>query len=331
VRRARRRVSTSAARCRLSVSPDRPARPLRHDLEPEVSYEASRIDVTASACTTGANSSQTEPGGIANCPQAGRWAISVWSGEDGTDTGQALGACGEGAVAAAYFIDPDTQVWRRWFVGRPDISNLSTLDRGQGIVRLGTGMSASSAAHGELKEAAAEGMLGCPQPGKWAISVWPGATGTPTGEAVAGVRMFLLPPQELERLGPPFPSVNPIERFLEAAGAPTAWPATRELPTREATEHEETATSSATESSATFICRAPASGHVSFERLFPSGGFGGSPFPPRFHPGFTPIFESEGLAISPSLCGELVPSKQVTRVRFPSPAPAPTRCNSART
>ena len=28
---------------------------------------------------------------------------------------------------------------------------------------------------------------------------------------------------------------------------------------------------------------------------------------------------------------ELLPSKQVTRVRFPSPAPPPTRCNNVRT
>ena len=60
------------------------------------------------------------------------------------------------------------------------------------------------------------------------------------------------------------------------------------------------------------ILEAPA---FSLERLFPSGGFGEGSL-------FTPIFESEGLAISRSLCGELVPSKQVTRVRFPSPAPA---------
>jgi hypothetical protein len=43
------------------------------------------------------------------------------------------------------------------------------------------------------------------------------------------------------------------------------------------------------------------------------------------HLDFTPIFESEGLTIRLLLTGDLLPSKQVTRVRFPSPAPAPTR------
>jgi hypothetical protein len=58
------------------------------------------------------------------------------------------------------------------------------------------------------------------------------------------------------------------------------------------------------------------------EQLFRSGDSEESPFPPRFHPGFTPIFESEGLAIGSAPGSEVVPSKQVTRVRFPSPAPA---------
>jgi len=72
-----------------------------------------------------------------NCPKAGKWAISVWDGPDGTDTGQALAACGAGAVAAAYHIDPHTQVWSRWFAGWPAISNLATLDSGQAVITLG--------------------------------------------------------------------------------------------------------------------------------------------------------------------------------------------------
>ena len=47
--------------------------------------------------------------------------------------------------------------------------------------------------------------------------------------------------------------------------------------------------------------------------------------PPCVHLGF----ESAGLTIRPVLRGDLLPSKQVTRVRFPSRAPAPTRrCNA---
>ena len=54
-----------------------------------------------------------------------------------------------------------------------------------------------------------------------------------------------------------------------------------------------------------------------------------TPISPRSGPGFTPVFESAGLTIRPVLRGDLLPSKQVTRVRFPSPAPAPTRRHNA--
>jgi len=30
--------------------------------------------------------SQAQQGAMQNCPQAGKWAISVWSGDDGTET-----------------------------------------------------------------------------------------------------------------------------------------------------------------------------------------------------------------------------------------------------
>jgi len=72
-----------------------------------------------------------------NCPLAGKWAISVWDGSDGTDTGQALATCGAEAVAAAYYIEPDTQAWLRYFVGRAEVSNLLTLTNTQGVVVLG--------------------------------------------------------------------------------------------------------------------------------------------------------------------------------------------------
>jgi uncharacterized protein YkwD len=79
----------------------------------------------------------TAQGTLHNCPEAGKWAISVWDGADGVDIGQALATCGGGAVAAAYYIDPGAQVWSRWFADWPAISNLVTLDSGQGIIALG--------------------------------------------------------------------------------------------------------------------------------------------------------------------------------------------------
>jgi len=71
-----------------------------------------------------------------NCPRASKWAISVWSGDDGTDAGQALATCGEGAVNVAYYIDPETQGWLRWFAGQPELSNLDTLNDMQGVIAL---------------------------------------------------------------------------------------------------------------------------------------------------------------------------------------------------
>ena len=72
-----------------------------------------------------------------NCPQAGKWAISVWEGANSTDISQALSSCGEGAMEAAYSLDPETQVWSRWFANEPEISNLSSLDDVQGLMALG--------------------------------------------------------------------------------------------------------------------------------------------------------------------------------------------------
>jgi hypothetical protein len=77
------------------------------------------------------------PGRMVGCPTAGKWSLAVWAGADGADIGQALATCGAGAVAAAYYIDPHTQVWLRWVAGWPAISNLATVDSGQGVIALG--------------------------------------------------------------------------------------------------------------------------------------------------------------------------------------------------
>jgi hypothetical protein len=94
------------------------------------------LSLLALSWVTGAGSSEADNDTMYNCPQAGKWAVSVWSGQDGTDTGQALGACGA-PVDVAYYIDPDTQTWLRYFVGRTEISNLLTLNDEQGIVARG--------------------------------------------------------------------------------------------------------------------------------------------------------------------------------------------------
>jgi len=86
------------------------------------------------AWAIGAGSSEAQQDAMHNCPQPGKWAISVWSGQDGTDTGDALATCGAGAADVAYYIDPDTQQWLRYFAGRAEISNLLALNDKQGII-----------------------------------------------------------------------------------------------------------------------------------------------------------------------------------------------------
>ena len=142
----------------------------------------------ATLWANGSSPSEAQQGAMHNCPQPGKWAISVWSGDDSTDTAEALTTCGEGQVAAAYYVDPEKQSWLRYFVGRAEISNLTTLDEMQGVLAFG----GATAAAGEVTSAGsvrapqgAQQMHDCPQPGKWAISVWGGDDGTNTPQALA--------------------------------------------------------------------------------------------------------------------------------------------------
>jgi serine protease len=123
---------------------------------------------------------------MVNCPQAGKWSIAVWGGPSDTDAQTALDTCADTSVVAAYHLDPDTQGWLRWFAGRPEISNLSTLDELQGVLALGSGASATAATGVESVTAAqADEMVNCPQSGKWSIAVWSGDDSTDAGQALA--------------------------------------------------------------------------------------------------------------------------------------------------
>jgi hypothetical protein len=90
----------------------------------------------------GADASEAEQDAMYNCPQTGTWAIAVWNGPDGTDTGVSFATCGERPVAGAYYINPDTQMWERWFAGHPEVSTLEALNNMQGVVALGGGVGA---------------------------------------------------------------------------------------------------------------------------------------------------------------------------------------------
>lgn len=89
------------------------------------------------ASMLGPGVSQADDATMHNCPQPSRWAIAVWDGDDGTDAGEAFATCGEGVVMAAYDLDPQTQAWSSWFVDRPEISTLSTLNNMQAVIALG--------------------------------------------------------------------------------------------------------------------------------------------------------------------------------------------------
>jgi len=95
------------------------------------------LGLLALASMLGPGVSQADDATMHNCPQPSRWAVAVWGGDDGTDADQAFATCGEGAVVAAYDLDPQTQGWSRWFAGRPGVSTLQTLNNMQGIIALG--------------------------------------------------------------------------------------------------------------------------------------------------------------------------------------------------
>ena len=94
--------------------------------------------LVAFAWTDGGGPSRAQENVLQGCPQPGKWAIAVWGGADGVDPGEALASCNEPSVAAAYWIDPQSQVWTRWFAGRPEISDLAPLQHGQGLLAVGS-------------------------------------------------------------------------------------------------------------------------------------------------------------------------------------------------
>jgi hypothetical protein len=134
----------------------------------------------------GIDSSQAQGGTMHNCPQPGKWAISVWEGEE-TETAEALDTCGAGAVDAAYYIHPFTQTWQAFFKGQPSISDLDTLENLQAVVTVGS-PTASSTPTAEPTPTAGPSpgrMVGCPMAGKRALSVWNGPDGINAEDAFA--------------------------------------------------------------------------------------------------------------------------------------------------
>lgn len=83
-------------------------------------------------------SSEPQSGAMHNCAPAGKWSITVWDGDSGTGSGDALATCGPDAVDAAYSLDPQTQTWAHWFAARPELNNMPDLNHLDGLMALGS-------------------------------------------------------------------------------------------------------------------------------------------------------------------------------------------------
>jgi len=143
------------------------------------------VPVTPQPSPTASSTPTPGPEGqLQGCPLANRWSIAVWSGPDNVLIGDALATCTGVAVEAAYWLDPDSQSWSRYFPRRPEISNLTALDDMQGVIALGSASATASAPGLASAGGSALQLLNCPQLGKWAISVWDGPNDTAIGEAV---------------------------------------------------------------------------------------------------------------------------------------------------
>jgi len=101
-----------------------------------VAIAAAAVLVTA-FLLSGWNGSQAQEGKLHNCPQPGKWAISVWAGEDRIETGQAIATCESVYIDAAYYLDSNSQNWLRYFPNHPEFNTLLTLNNLQGIITLG--------------------------------------------------------------------------------------------------------------------------------------------------------------------------------------------------
>jgi hypothetical protein len=109
-----------------------------------------------------------QAGRVENCAQAGKWAMSTWSGPDDADAAQALATC-PGGVEAAYWLNPETQSWLRYVRGSPDVSNLVTVNRMQAFYTLGSTVPPTvtpTPAPSPTPTSTATG-AGCPEPGTY--------------------------------------------------------------------------------------------------------------------------------------------------------------------
>src|SRR4030042_1320531 len=95
------------------------------------------VGLATVALVFGASSSEAQQGPMHGCPQPSKWSLAVWSGSDGVPTDDALATCGGVGIQAAYWLDPQTQGWLRYFRALPELTSLDTLANLQGVLALG--------------------------------------------------------------------------------------------------------------------------------------------------------------------------------------------------
>jgi len=74
-------------------------------------------------------------------------------------------------------------MWRRWFPGLPDLSNLAMVENMQGLFVFGSSMASPIPTMGPAPTEPGQ-MRGCPLAGKWSIAVWDGPEGTSPADAL---------------------------------------------------------------------------------------------------------------------------------------------------
>jgi hypothetical protein len=124
-------------------------------------------------------------GQIINCPLPGKWALAYYNGF-GASLDEIQDTC-PFPIEVAYRINPDLQLWSRYFRQRPEISNLGPLWNLQGLLVLGS--TSLHAASGDQTTPPTPQQLGqmydCPRPNRWAISVWAGDPSAAIEQALA--------------------------------------------------------------------------------------------------------------------------------------------------
>ena len=95
------------------------------------------MGLAALPSTVGTGSSEAVQSSMQNCPEAGKWSIAVWNGPPDIPIADALETCASVEVEAAYSINLETQIWSRYFAGRPEMSTLTAVDEMQGVLALG--------------------------------------------------------------------------------------------------------------------------------------------------------------------------------------------------